>query len=158
MTHSAFNGWFPFRKGTCQMISPFWDIVLVSIEWWRFCWKIVMCQRRLLSYEYITQKFFLKDAQSVRNLIFFVGPKDTVHPVYFFLASIDRKRSFVVYWLEIRSSNPTLNGQILANFLRILSKYCADALKHNIKDINKVILHAKFQIDCFETVENRSDA
>ena len=27
MTHSAFNGWFPFRKGACQMISPFWDIL-----------------------------------------------------------------------------------------------------------------------------------
>ena len=81
MTHSAFNCWFPFRIGACQMISPFWDISLVSIERGRFCWKIVMRQRRLLSYEYITPKIFFQGCTQCPEFDFLIGPKDTVTPV-----------------------------------------------------------------------------
>ena len=81
MTHSALNGWFPFRKGACQMISPFWDILLVSIEWGRFYWKIVMRQRRLLSYEYITRNVFYRDTHSaVSGIWIFYRTKRYCHP------------------------------------------------------------------------------
>ena len=87
MMHSAFNEWFPFRKGACQMISPFWDILLVSIELGKFCWKIVMRQKRLLSYEYITPKICFQGCTQCQEFDFLIGPKDTVTPVKQFILS-----------------------------------------------------------------------
>ena len=42
-----------------------------------------MHKRRLLSYKYFTLNFFLQGCTQCQELDFFIGPKDTVHPVEF---------------------------------------------------------------------------
>ena len=74
--------WVIFLQKRCvPNESPFLDILLDSIGWGRFCWKIVMRQRRVLLYEYFTLKICLQGCIQCQEFDFIIGPKDRVHPV-----------------------------------------------------------------------------
>jgi hypothetical protein len=61
------------------------DILLYAIEYGRFCWKIVMCQSKVLPYEYFTRKIFLLGKKS--GIWFFISAqkiKSTLYNLRFF--------------------------------------------------------------------------
>ena len=55
-------------------------ILLCAIEWGRFCWKIVMCQSKLLSYECFTLKIFLLGRTQCQEFDCLYWAKRYCHP------------------------------------------------------------------------------
>ena len=75
-----FDNMIQNSESACQMIFLIKYILLCAIEWRRFCWKIVMCQSKLLSYECFTLKTFLLGRTQCQEFDCLYRAKRYCHP------------------------------------------------------------------------------
>ena len=95
--------------------------------------KNFMLQRRLLSYEYFTQKTFLQGCIQCQKFDFFIGPKDMVTPVYLEL---------LTNVCILQSSSIQIQARVYAEY------YYYASLSSNRISIPE-ILHEKINIDFY---------